>query len=131
MNMRSNTILIIEDNEMNMEIASHLLEMAGFTILKAEEGESGIRLAKEYLPSLILMDMHLPIKDGFEICKLLKQDVKTNYIKIIAFTAQVLEEERKNALACGCEGIIIKPIEVESFACTVASFLEDAKRDRS
>lgn len=118
-----NTILIIEDNEMNMDIASYLLTREGFEVLKAWDGDTGLMLAKQEVPDLILLDMHLPIRDGFELCTILKQDVKTAHIKIIAFTAQVLEEERKKTLACGCEDIIIKPIEVGSFAKTVSSYL--------
>lgn len=117
------TILIIEDNEMNMDIASRLLEWRQYKVLKAINGDIGIDLAKKHLPDLILMDMHLPCKDGFEISQLLKSNPQTQHIKIIAFTALVMEKDREKALVCGCSGMISKPIDVENFVSTVALYL--------
>lgn len=121
--MKHQTILIIEDNEMNMDIAARLLEHQQFKVLKASNSDKGMELATTLQPDLILMDMHLPIMDGFTLCKALKQNTQTSYIPIVAFTALVMEEDRKKAMACGCAGIISKPIDVASFANTVASFL--------
>jgi two-component system cell cycle response regulator DivK len=117
------TILIIEDNEMNMEIASILLESHQYHVLQAEDGEMGLELALIHKPDLILMDMHMPSKDGFELCALLKKNPETAHIVIVAFTALVLEEDRKRALASGCRGIIAKPIEVATFVQTVGTYL--------
>ncbi len=117
------TILIVEDNEMNMDIASRLLEWQQYKVLKAIDGDMGIALAKKHMPDLILMDMHLPYKDGFEISELLKNDPQTQHIKIIAFTALVMEKDREKALVSGCAGIISKPIDVENFVSTVALYL--------
>lgn len=120
---KQQTILIVEDNEMNMDIASRLLERQQYKVIKAADGDTGIDLAKKHVPDLILMDIHLPNKDGFEICQLLKNDHQTQHIKIIAFTALVMEKDKERALASGCSGVISKPIDVESFARTVAFYL--------
>lgn len=121
--MSKANILIVEDNEMNMDIASQLLEMDGFTVYQAFNYDAVLEIAGKEQLDLILMDMQMPVKDGFEITKLLKNNPKTADIKVLAFTAMVMDEDQKNAFACGCEGIITKPIEVASFAKMVTSYL--------
>ncbi|MGE3317955.1 MAG: response regulator [Candidatus Berkiella sp.] len=122
--MKNKTILVVEDNEMNMDIASQLLEMEGYSVLRALDGQTGIRLASTHKPDLILMDMQMPDQDGFEITRALKQDPNTASIKVVAFTALVMEEDRKNAIDCGCIGMITKPIEVADFAAKIESFFK-------
>lgn len=121
--MKKETILIIEDNEMNMDIASQLLEMDGYSVLRALDGPTGVELAATHAPDLILMDMQMPGIDGFEATRLMKQNPQTKHIKVVAFTALVMEEDRKNAFECGCDGIITKPIEVSKFSDLISSFL--------
>lgn len=121
--MKKETILIVEDNEMNMDIATQLLEMEGYIVLKAFDGHSCIKLVNTHLPDLILMDMQMPGQDGFEVTRLIKENPKTKDIKVVAFTALVMEEDRKNALECGCAGMITKPIEVAKFADLIAMHL--------
>jgi signal transduction histidine kinase len=123
---RKETILIIEDNPYNLDIAAELLEDAGFEVLRAEEAATGLRLAREHHPTAILMDLHLPIMDGYEACEIIKSDPKLKDIIIIAFTALVRKEEQDRALACGCMGIIVKPIEITQFANTVKYFIAQA-----
>lgn len=117
------TILIIEDNQLNLDMARDLLERAGFQTLEAEDADIGIRLAKEKQPNLILMDMHLPILNGYEASKILKTDPKTRNIPIVGFTALAMEEDQKRAIEHGCMGVIAKPIDVDRFAEMVAAYL--------
>lgn len=121
--MHKGRVLIIEDNEMNMDIATQLLTVDGFEVLQAQDGASGLLLANQHQPDIILLDMHLPIKDGFELCKELKSNPKTQHIVILAFTALVMEEDRKKAIACGCATVIHKPLEINEFANTVSAYL--------
>lgn len=118
------TVLIIEDNISNMMMAKDLLEMAGFKTLQAENADIGVKLAREQHPDLILMDMHLPIMDGYEASRILKSDPETQDIVIVGFTALAMEEEKEKAFAHGCSGIISKPIEVDHFTDTIAGFIK-------
>lgn len=124
MNQKSCTILIVEDNELSLEMAKILLQAAGYKTLEATNAEAGIHLAKEHLPALILMDMHLPVKSGYEATRELKTIPETEHIPIVAFTALAMEEEQKRALAYGCAGVINKPIDIQNFADTVGSFIK-------
>lgn len=117
------TILIIEDNQLNLDMARDLLKRAGFQTLEAEDAHTGIRLAKEKQPNLILMDMHLPIINGYEASKLLKTDPVTQNIPIVGFTALAMEEDQKKAIEHGCLGVIAKPINVDRFAEMVTAYL--------
>lgn len=117
------TILIVEDNEYNLDIAKEILEMAGYRILAAQEVATGIKLAKAHHPDLILMDMYLPVMDGYQATQILKADPRTQDIPIVAFTALAMTADRKRAEAAGCAGVISKPIIVDSFAKTVISYL--------
>jgi two-component system cell cycle response regulator DivK len=120
---RQQTILIVEDNEYNLDIAKDILEMAGYQILEAQEVDTGIKLAKTHHPDLILMDMYLPIINGYQAVQILKADPQTKDIPIVAFTALAMSEDRKRAEAVGCAGVISKPILVDNFAETVTSYL--------
>jgi two-component system cell cycle response regulator DivK len=121
--MAKSMVLIIEDNELNLDLAKELLEEIGFETMEAEDADTGIQLAKKYHPDLILMDMHLPNKNGYEASKTLKLDTETKDIPIVAFTALAMKEEKVRAMAYGCSGLISKPIDVDHFAETVAAFL--------
>jgi signal transduction histidine kinase len=117
------TILIIEDNDLNLKLARDLLQLAGYRTLEAEDAELGISLAKQHRPNLILMDMFLPNMDGYEATRLLKDDPELADVPIIAFTALAMVQEKQKALASGCCGLISKPIDVESFTDTISSYL--------
>ncbi|HEY9687425.1 MAG TPA: ATP-binding protein [Coleofasciculaceae cyanobacterium] len=120
---QNGTILIVEDNEMSLKMAQSLLQLAGYATLEASNAEVGIHLAKEHLPNLILMDMHLPVKSGYEASQELKSLPETESIPIVAFTALAMEGEQKRAISHGCTGVISKPIDIKSFAQTVESFI--------
>jgi two-component system cell cycle response regulator DivK len=105
------TILLVEDNEDNLVIYSTILRHAGFDVLEARDGEAGIATAKEAQPSLILMDVSIPIVDGWEATRRLKSDPATSHIPIIAITAHAMPSDRQIAMEAGCDGYIAKPAE--------------------
>jgi signal transduction histidine kinase len=117
------TILVVEDNELNMKMAKELLDLAGFETLQAEDAYSGMTLAELRHPDLVLMDMHLPICDGYEATRLMKANPELQSIPVVAFTALAMDDEQKKAMQSGCSGIICKPIDVDTFAQTVESFI--------
>lgn len=121
--MAGESILIIEDNPVNMELASVILETAGFRILQAESAEDGIALAKSESPAIILMDINLPGMDGLEATRALKGDPATSSIPIVALTALAMKGDRERILEAGCDGYITKPIDTRQFASTVSEYL--------
>ena|SRR5437016_1826682 len=122
--MEPHKILVIEDNPMNMELTADLLEVAGFVVCQAENAEEGIAMARSARPALILMDIALPGMDGLRATEILKQDLRTKHIPVIALTAHAMTGDEDKALAAGCIGYITKPIDTRSFASTVAQFLD-------
>ena len=117
------TILLVEDNEDNQAIYRVILEHHGYQVLQARNGEEGVRMAREQLPALILMDVSIPIIDGLEATRLLKADSATSSIPIIALTAHAMHEDRERAHAAGCDGYLAKPVEPRVVAAEVARFL--------
>ena len=122
--MNSRKVLLIEDNLMNMELATDLLETAGFQVLKAGRADEGIALAVAQQPDIILMDIALPGMDGLEATRRLKQDARTARIPIVALTASAMRGDDNKALIAGCCGHIAKPIDTRRFAKTVTAFIE-------
>lgn len=121
--MKQQVILLVEDNQLNLEMAAFLLQSGGFHTLEAEDAITGIHLAKEFQPDLILMDMHMPIMGGYEACQIIKADPLTSHIPVVAFTAHAMGEELQKAMDSGCCGIVSKPIDVDQFARQIANFL--------
>jgi putative two-component system response regulator len=117
-------ILVVEDNPVNMELVTDLLEVAGFPFETAMTAEEGIRLAEAVLPDLILMDIQLPGMDGLEATSILKKNPKTKHIAIVALTAHAMKGDEERALAVGCIGYITKPINTRSFPRLVQEFTE-------
>jgi two-component system cell cycle response regulator DivK len=105
-------ILLVEDNEMNRDMLSRRLEKRGYTLLIAADGGVGVEMAKSGRPDLILMDMSLPVIDGWEATKLLKADAATKGIPIIALTAHAMDSDRAQALDAGCDDFDTKPVEL-------------------
>jgi two-component system, cell cycle response regulator DivK len=116
-------ILIIEDNPANMTLAVFLLNSAGHTVLSATDAEAGLTLAHAEHPALILMDIQLPGMDGLAATSLLKQDVMTRAIPVIALTALTMKGDEERIRAAGCDGYIAKPIRYQEFLATVATQL--------
>jgi CheY-like chemotaxis protein len=105
-------ILLVEDNEMNRDMLSRRLERRGFTVVIAADGGVGVELARSSAPDLILMDMSLPVIDGWEATRILKADPATAKIPVIALTAHAMAEDRAKAMAAGCDDFDTKPVEL-------------------
>ena len=117
------TILIVEDNEMNREMLTRRLERKGYAILIAVDGETGIELARSKSPDLILMDMSLPVMDGWEATRRLKADDVLRQIPVIALTAHAMANDRNKALEAGCDDYDTKPIELPRLMGKIESLL--------
>ncbi len=121
--MANETVLVIEDNEMNMKLARSLLQIGKYSVLEAIDAENGIRLAREHHPDLILMDIQLPGLDGLTATQKIKNDPAVKDIIIVALTSYAMEGDEKKAMDAGCAGYIAKPIDTRSFLETVGQFL--------
>ena len=117
------TILVIEDNATNMKLSTFLLESAGYTVIAATSAETGLTLAHERHPDLILMDIQLPGMDGLQATALLKADEGTRRIPVIALTALAMKGDEERILAAGCDGYIAKPLAYKDFLAVVAATL--------
>lgn len=119
----SKTILIVEDNELNMRLFDDLLQAHGYGTVQTADGREAIDLAREHHPDLILMDIQLPEISGLEVTKILKADDDLKAIPVIAVTAFAMRGDEEKIREGGCEGYIAKPISVPNFLETVSSFL--------
>ena len=117
------TILIVEDNEMNRDMLSRRLERRGYDVLVAVDGEAGVALARARTPDLILMDMSLPLVDGWEATRILKADQAFQSIPIIALTAHAMANDRDKALAAGCDDYDTKPIDLPRLLSKIEALL--------
>ena len=117
------TILIIEDNEMNLELAATLLETKGFAVISARTAEEGLRLAYQLLPDLILMDFSLPGMDGLTAIRNLKANPATRHLAVIGLSANAMKGDEEIALNAGCNGYLTKPIDTRTFASTIENFV--------
>jgi CheY-like chemotaxis protein len=105
-------ILLVEDNEMNRDMLSRRLVRNGFEVVMAADGGQGVAMAASEQPDLILMDMSLPVMDGWEATRRVKADAATSAIPVIALTAHALVEDRAKAHAAGCDDFDTKPVEL-------------------
>jgi CheY-like chemotaxis protein len=121
------TILVIEDNEMNLELATTLLEMKGYTVVAAQTAEDGLRLASELLPDLILMDFSLPGMDGLSATRNLKSNPATCHLAVIGLSANAMKGDEETALNAGCDAYLTKPINTRTFAATIENFIPTNK----
>jgi CheY-like chemotaxis protein len=117
-------ILLVEDNEMNRDMLSRRLERRGFQVAMAVNGEEGIAMAQRERPDLILMDMSLPVVDGWEATRRLKADAETAAIPIIALTAHAMSGDRQQALDAGCNDYDTKPIEFQRLLAKIEALLK-------
>jgi two-component system cell cycle response regulator DivK len=116
-------ILIVEDNELNMKLFNDLLQAHGYETLQSKDGKEALKLTRDNMPDLILMDIQLPEISGLEITRMLKEDEGLKHIPVIAVTAFAMKGDEEKIREGGCEGYIAKPISVGNFLETVASFL--------
>jgi two-component system cell cycle response regulator DivK len=120
------TILIVEDNEMNRDMLSRRLEKKGFEIILALDGQAGIDAAAARRPDLILMDLSLPVVDGWEATHRLKADVALRQIPIIALSAHAMATDRQKALEAGCDDFDTKPIDMTRLMAKIDALLTPA-----
>ena len=106
-------ILLIEDNELNLDMLTRRLERKGFTIISATDGVTGIEKANKENPELIIMDLSLPILNGWDAAKKLKGEIATKSIPIIALTAHAMKGDKQKALNAGCDEYDTKPVDFD------------------
>lgn len=116
-------VLIIEDNDQNIYLVNFILEKHGFNVVQARNGEEGIRLAIQQEPDLILLDIQLPVMDGYTVARELRKIVSMKSVPIIAVTSYAMPGDRENALEAGCSGYIEKPINPETFITEIQQHL--------
>jgi len=116
-------ILIVEDNEMNRDMLSRRLERRGFAIVMAVDGQQGVDMARSEKPDLILMDMSLPVMDGWTATQTIKGDAALSGIPVIALTAHAMAGDREKAMAAGCDDYDTKPIELPRLLEKIGKFL--------
>jgi CheY-like chemotaxis protein len=129
--MAGETILIVEDNEVNRKLLLVVLRPYGYRLLIAVDGEEAATLANQELPDLILMDLQLPKRNGFDVTEQLKTQPTTAQIPVIALTAHAMPDERKRAQKIGFDGYITKPIDTRAFPGLIQEYLERANKNYS
>jgi two-component system cell cycle response regulator DivK len=117
--MAGELVLVVEDNDKNRKLVRDVLTYRGFEVIEAETGEDGVRLARERLPRLVLMDIQLPGIDGIEALRRLRADDATRGIPVIAVTASALDRDRRKIMAAGFDGYQSKPLNVKGFMAAV------------
>ena len=116
-------ILYVEDNTDNVYMLTRRLKKKGFEVLVAEDGQQGVEMALSELPDLILMDLSLPIMDGWEATKNIKADENGKNIPIIALSAHAMEEHKKSAMEAGCNDYDTKPVDLKRLMSKISQFL--------
>lgn len=116
-------ILLVEDNEMNRDMLSRRLTRRGYEVILAEDGAAGLDAARAQRPDLILMDMSLPVLDGWEATRQLKADEATRAIPVVALTAHAMAGDEEKALGAGCDAYETKPVELSRLLLKVESLL--------
>jgi CheY-like chemotaxis protein len=120
-------VVVIEDNPLNMELVTDLLEGAGHRVFWASKAEDGLALVRMESPDVVLMDIALAGMDGLSATRLLKEDPSTSHIPIVAITAHAMRGDEDKALHAGCTGYIVKPIDTRTFVATVTSFVRSTE----
>jgi CheY-like chemotaxis protein len=122
--MKAACVLVVDDNPTNLKLVTDVLEFEGYDLLKAVDAEQAQIILADTLPDLILMDIALPGMDGLTLTRILKADVRTCGVPIIALTAFAMKGDEENAKAAGCDAYITKPIDTRNLPNQVASLLE-------
>jgi two-component system, cell cycle response regulator DivK len=116
-------ILLVEDNEMNRDMLSRRLQRRGYRIVLAVDGQGGVETAASELPDLVLMDMSLPVLDGWEATRRLKSEPATRHIPVIALTAHAMSSDRERAIEAGCDDYDTKPVELSRLLGKIEALL--------
>jgi len=120
-------ILLVEDNEMNRDMLSRRLQRRGYSVVIAQDGEQGLSLAKSEAPDLILMDISLPVMDGWQVTRLLKSNANTSHIPVIALTAHAMVSDRQKAFESGCDDYDTKPVEISRLSEKIENLLVEKR----
>jgi len=120
-------ILIVEDNEKNRILVRDILQHFGYEVIEAENGEEGIRIAKEQKPVLTLMDMQMPVMDGFKAIKVLRADPGTENMKIIAVTSFAMKGDRERVIEIGADDYLPKPLNTRKLRKVIKGILGEEK----
>jgi two-component system, cell cycle response regulator DivK len=126
--MANEVILLVEDDSKSRKLVRDLLTVKGYTLVEAETGEEGVRLAQERRPSLVLMDIRLPGIDGIQALERLRAEVATREIPVMAMTASVMAGDRRKVLDAGFDAFLSKPIKIRDFLAAVEELLERQRR---
>lgn len=121
------TILLVEDNEMNRDMLSRRLERKGYQVSIAVDGGQGVAMAQSTAPDLILMDMSLPVLDGWDATRELKANPQTSHIPVIALTAHAMSGDREKALQAGCDDYDTKPVELPRLLEKIQSLIKEVR----
>jgi CheY-like chemotaxis protein len=116
-------VLLVEDNEDSRRVYRTILEHYGYEVIEAVDGEEGVRLARRERPDLILMDVSIPLLDGWQATRILKAEPATSHIPIIALTAHAMQSDRQMATEVGCDGYLAKPVSPREVADTVRQWI--------
>ncbi len=117
------TILVVDDNMVNLKLATQVLLSHGFTVMRAEDAEQALAVLAMHVPDLVLMDISLPGMDGMELTRLLKADPRFRHMPIVALTASAMKGDEARILQAGCDAYIAKPLDTRKFAEQLARFL--------
>jgi len=128
--MKIKTILVVEDNDLNMKLVRGLIKIGKYRMLEATDAESAIRIIREQRPDLVLMDIQLPGMDGLSATKIITEDPSLKDIPIVALTSYAMQGDEEKALEAGCTGYIAKPIETRKFLKTISRYLNGDKSQR-
>lgn len=120
----SKKILVVEDNKKNRILIRDVLRYYGYEVIEAENGAEGVKMAKEHLPDLILLDIQMPVMDGFKALKILKDMPETRNIKVIALTSFAMAGDREKILHAGFDDYLSKPVDTRKLPLTVKQYLE-------
>ena len=120
--METTTVLVIEDNKLNMTLLRNLLKLGDYKVLEATDAKTGIRMLHEFKVDLVLMDIQLPDIDGWSATRIIKKDPVLKDIPVIAVTSYAMEEDKQKSGEIGCDAHITKPIDTRSFLETIAQF---------
>ena len=121
--MSTRTVLLVEDNEDNRTIYSTALSHAGYRVIEASTGQEGVDRARSESPDLILMDMSMPVLDGWAATRILKGEAATRHIPVVALTAHAMSSDRQIALDAGCDGYLAKPVPPRAVLAEVVRWL--------
>jgi two-component system, cell cycle response regulator DivK len=126
--MSKGTILLIEDNIDNLDLVRFVLEDADYQVVAAVDGRSGLEMALQQQPCLILLDLSIPEINGWNLAEIFKSNDEIRHIPVIALTAHALPGDRKKALDAGCDGYISKPLDIANFVQMVEEYMQPVKK---